>query len=316
MAKKPNYRIRNWSQYNKSLVQRGSITLWFSEDAIQKWTDVPKGKSKGRPFRYSSDAILCALLLRTVYHLPLRATQGFLQSLMHKLNLFLPVPCYTQISRRAKNLGKSLLGLSRKLPKDIVFDSTGLKVYGEGEWKVRKHGVSQRRTWRKFHIGADPKSNEIIIAELTGNGAGSGDAEVAKNLLPRLPKSVKRVTGDGAYDAVEFRRGVEQIGAKTCVPPPRGAVVREETTSALTERNNAIKEITGLGEDDEARALWKKLTGYHKRSLAETAMYRLKQITGSTLRSREYGRQRTESMVKCLIINKMTQLGMPKGVWI
>ncbi len=316
MGKKHTYRIRNWSKYNKALIQRGSITLWFSEDVIEQWTAKTYKGKKGRPQLYSASTILCALLIKSVYHLPLRMLQGFLISLVVLMKLDLAVPSYTQICRRAKNLGKSLKKLSSKRPKDIVFDSTGLKVYGEGEWKVRQHGISKRRTWRKFHIGVDPNSGEILVAALTDTGVGCGDGETAKKLLPNLPKGIKRVFGDGAYDGIEFRRGVEKIGAKACVPPPRDAVAREELDPALANRNDAIREIIGLGGDDEARKLWKILSGYHKRSLGETVMYRLKQITGSTLKSREWGRQRTEAMVKCIVINKMTRLGMPKGEWI
>jgi hypothetical protein len=151
---KTKYRIRNWPEYNKALVQRGSITLWFSEESIKKWHDSPKAKGeKGRPRIYSDDAILCALLVRAVYHLPLRALQGFLFSLILSLGLKLLVPSYSQMSRRAKDLHKELKKLSSRRPCDIIFDSTGLKVYGEGEWKVRQDGVSKRRTWRKLHIG-------------------------------------------------------------------------------------------------------------------------------------------------------------------
>ena len=316
MDKKPTYRIRNWKQYNKALIQRGSITLWFSDNVIQKWTSTVRTGAKGRPHFYSNDAILCALLIRTAYHLPLRTLAGFLLSLVAFLKLNLSIPSYTQICRRAKSLGKSLEKLSRKRPKDIVFDSTGLKVYGEGEWKMRLYGASKRRTWKKFHIGVDPDSGEIILAELTDNGVGSGDGETAKKLLPKLPKGIERVFGDGAYDGIEFRREIEKIGAKPCIPPPRGAVLHKEVDSAFVGRNNAIREIIGLGGDDEARKLWKILCGYHRRSLGETVMYRLKQLTGGVLRSREQKRQHAEAMVKCMVINTMTKLGMPKGKWV
>lgn len=273
-------------------------------------------REKGRPQIYSDDAILCALLVRTVYHLPLRALQGFLHSLTLLLNLSICVPSYTQICRRAKNLGKALKKLSNRQPCDIVFDSTGLKVYGEGEWKVRQHGTSKRRTWRKFHIGMDPDSKEIIVAELTSNGANSGDGKVAKKLMKKVPKRVKRVFGDGAYDGIEFRREVENAGAEALVPPPRDAVIHEDSVDpAVIKRNDAIREIMGLGGDDGARKLWKILRGYHIRSLGETTMYRIKQLTGANLRSREWDRQCTEGYVKCMVINMMTRLGMPKGLW-
>lgn len=310
------YRIKNWCQYNKSLIQRGSINFWFSEDAISKWRNTNHTCEKGRPREYSDDAILCALLIRTVYHLPLRAVEGLLLSLVSLLGLPLKIPSYTQICRRAKSLEKTLKKLSSRRPCDLVFDSTGLKVYGEGEWKVRQHGVSSRRTWRKLHLGMDPDSKEIIIAEVTSNSTGSGDGQVGKKLLKKAPRSAKRIFGDGAYDGAEFRGEIEKNGAEPVIPPPRDAVVHRETTDpAMQKRNNAVMEICGLGGDDEARKTWKILKGYHRRSLAETTMYRIKQLTGGNMRSREWERQRIEGYIKCLVINKMTSLGMPDSVW-
>lgn len=317
MAKqaKTTYQIRNWGEYNRSLIQRGSITLWFSDDAIEKWFAEATGE-RGRPQLYSDDAILCALFIRTIYHQPLRAAQGFLNSLIQLLRLPLKAPSYTQMSRRGAALGKSLKKLSSRQPKDIVFDSTGFKVYGDGEWKVKKHGTSKRRTWRKFHIGVDPDSGEIIVAEMTTNGEGSGDAEVATELLGKLPKGIKRIFGDGAYDSFGFRCGIETIGAEPCIPPPKDAVIHEKADPAWVKRNDAIKLILGLGGDEEARKLWKKLIGYHTRSLVETSIYRLKKITGAELRSRGWAQQQLELNIKCLIINEITKLGMPKGKWI
>ena len=186
---KAKYRIRNWNDYNKSLIQRGSITLWFSEDAIKKWTAPKEIGKKGRPKLYSDDAILTALIIRSVFHLPLRALQGFLTSLVVILSVGLPIPSYTQICRRAMLLGKELKKLSRKNVTNIVIDSTGLKVYGEGEWKVRQHGYSKRRTWRKLHLAVCPDSNEIIFEVLTENKIA--DCEVYPKLLEAMPKSVK-----------------------------------------------------------------------------------------------------------------------------
>jgi len=312
---KNKYVIRNWPEYNKALIQRGSITLWFSEDAIDQWHNKERTGKKGRPQIYSEEAILCALLIRTVYHKPLRALVGFLWSLVTILKLSIQIPSYTQICRRAKDLGKALKKLSGRRPVDIVFDSTGLKVYGEGEWKVRQHGSSKRRTWRKLHIGMDPESQEIIVSELTNNGVGSGDGEVAEKLIEKIPKGIKRVLGDGAYDGIDFRRKIEAIGAEALVPPPRDAIVHRSLEPAIRKRDLAVLEIIGLGSDDKARQLWKKLKGYYRRSLGETAMYRIKQLTGNNLRHREWKRQCNEAYVKCLVINKMTKLGMPIGQW-
>jgi IS5 family transposase len=310
------YRIRNWGEYNRALIQRGSLTVWFSEEALSKWHSTHHTGEKGRPQVYSNETILCALLIRIVYHLPLRALEGFLHSIVTLLGLEVPVPSYSQICRRAKDLKKAFKKLSKRRPHDIVFDSTGLKVYGEGEWKVRQHGSSKRRTWRKFHIGMDPDSGEIMVLELTGNGTGSGDAETAQKLIKKIPKGIKRVYGDGAYDGIEFRQEIAKAGAEPFIPPPRDAVVHSGSTDpAVMKRNDAVCEIAGLGGDDEARKLWKRLKGYHERSLGETAIYRVKQLTGSNLRSREWERQQVEAHIKCLIINKMTKMGMPRGKW-
>jgi Transposase DDE domain len=312
---KGKYRIRNWSEYNKALIQRGSITLWFSEDAIDQWHKAEHTGKKGRPQIYSDEAILCALLIRAVYHKPLRALEGFLRSMVILLQLTICVPSYTQICRRAKDLGRALKKLSHGQPRDIIFDTTGLKVYGEGEWKVRQHGISKRRTWRKLHIGMDPDSGEIIVAELTSNGVGAGDGEIAEKLIEKAPKGIKRVFGDGAYDGLDFRRKIESIGAEPLIPPPRDAIVHRDVEAAVRKRDYAVLEIIGSGADDKARKLWKKLKGYHRRSLVETTMYRIKQLTGSNLRHREWSRQCTEAYIKCLVINKMTKLGMPIGEW-
>jgi|688.fasta_scaffold358728_2 hypothetical protein len=313
---KKKYTIHNWKEYNKALIQRGSITFWFSQDAIDKWHSLETSGKRGRPQIYSNDAILSALLVRAVYKLPLRALVGFLMSIATLMGLALKIPCYSQISRRAKSLQKALKKLSNQRPCHIVFDSTGLKVYGEGEWKVRKHGWSKRRTWRKLHIGMDPDSKEIIVSELTRNGSGSRDSEIGKKLMDQVPRSIKKVLGDGAYDDISFRRSAKNNGADLIVPPPRNAALHDSDDPAVIERNDAIKQIIGLGDDEEARALWKILTGYHERSLGETTMYRIKQLTGSSLQSRREETQSTEAYVKCLVINKMTMMGMPKSSWI
>ena len=99
-----SYRIKNWSQYNRSLIQRGSIIFWFSDESIKRWKSTSHTGEKGRPQEYSDDAILCALLIRTVYHLPLRALEGLLRSLAELLKLDIKIPSYSQICRRAKDL--------------------------------------------------------------------------------------------------------------------------------------------------------------------------------------------------------------------
>jgi Transposase DDE domain len=310
MGAKAKYRIRNWKDYNKSLIQRGSITVWFSEDAIDKWHSAPTGK-RGRSTTYSDEAILTALLIRFVFHLPLRALEGFLSSLVSVMGLCLFTPSYSQICRRAQLLGKDMKRLTKRTITDLVIDSSGLKVYGEGEWKVRQHGVGKRRTWRKLHLAICPDTNEILFVKLTDNK--TSDHKVYPQFLRRTPKTVKRTYGDGAYDRAECYRANYHHGSRPVIPPQRNARYRADAPNHLQERNHAILEIRGLGGDDEARRLWKMLKGYHLRSLAETGMYRFKTLFGEKMRSRIFRNQQAEVYVKSVALNMMTRQGMPKS---
>jgi hypothetical protein len=308
------YRIYNWPEYNKALVARGDISFWIDENAIAKWLSVSSTGEAGRPVTYSDDAILMLLIVREVFKLPLRALEGFVRSLFRQMDIDLPVPCYSQISRRAKTLHKRVGKLMRKEVKHIIFDSTGLKVYGEGEWKVRIHGKSKRRTWRKLHIGIDAQTQEIVVCELTDKRGG--DAKVAEKMLDKVGNKLKTVRGDGSYDAGRLRAKAHKMGAKVIVPPPVNAVYKNAQEGWQRERDATLAEIKGLGGGEDGLRIWKVLTRYHRRSLVETTMYRIKQLIGGTLKARCMECQRTEAYCKCLVINKMNKLGMPKGEWI
>lgn len=316
MQTEPTYRIRNWAEYNKALIQRGSISIWIDEKAVKNWFSSYHTCRAGRPATYSDEAILMMLILREVYKRSLRNLQGFVQSLFHAMGLNLPVPSYSQISRRAKSLHKRLNRLTQgRRACHIIFDSTGLKVHGEGEWKVKVHGKSKRRTWRKFHIGIDAETQDIICCELTGND--KGDAEIAEQMLGKLPCKLKSARGDGAYDASRFRKKVYGKGGICIVPPPRDATYKGTAeTGWEKERDDAIAAIHGFGGDEIGRRLWKICSGYHERSLAETAMFRVKKMFGGELKARSMGAQKTEAICKCMIINKMNSLGMPRFEWV
>lgn len=315
MQTKAVYKIRNWSEYNKALIQRGSITLWIEEEALKKWYSSSHTCIAGRPETYSDDAILLLLMLREVFKLTLRSLEGFVKSLFKLMNLDLPVPSYTQISRRAQSLHKRIKRLIKGHKKcHVIFDSTGLKVYGEGEWKMKVHGKSKRRTWRKFHIGIDAETQDIMCCELTGNN--KGDAEVAERMLDSLPKSIQSARGDGAYDAMRFRQKVHEKGGVCVVPPPRDATYKGASDGWERERDACLAAIEGFGGGEEGRKLWKICSEYHKRSLVETAMFRIKKMFGERLKARAVGAQQTESICKCLAINKMNKLGLPNGKWL
>ena len=307
-------RKRNWKEYNRALVNRGSLTIWFSLDTLEKWNAEASAK-RGRPKIYSDEAILCALMIKAVYKLPFRALRGLMLSMVALLGLSIKIPCYTRVCRRAAELGQEIKRFGNKKITDIVFDSSGLKVYGEGEWKVKKHGKSKRRTWRKLHLASCPDSQEIVVSYLGENS--EGDCEAAPKMTSCMPSSVERAYGDGAYDTEAVRKEFHDRGIDSIVPPKRGAVLHDADKEPwMGGRNDAIRAIVGLGGDDEARKIWKKLAGYHRRSLGETAFYRWKTLLGDKLQARKLETQRGEVYAKSMALNKMTSLGMPKGEWV
>lgn len=309
---KDRYRTRNWKQYNRSLKNRGSITFWFSPDAIAKWYAEDPPESRGRPKTYSDDAILCALMIRAVFHCKLRQLQGFIETMITALGLSLHCPHYSVFCRRAKKLNIPL----RKPLKpgenlNIIFDSTGLKVFGEGEWKTRKHGYSKRRTWRKLHIGMCADSSQIMVGALSSNAITDGGAMV--EMMDHLDEfSLGDVYGDGAYDEIDCRMAIDDRGGRQVIPPPTNARVhRKDPAPCLKQRNEAVEAIRHFGEG--GRQQWKQTSGYHKRSLVETLMFRFKTIMGGELCSKIWENQVTEAMVKLQALNKMTELGMPES---
>jgi Transposase DDE domain len=163
---KHRYRIRNWHHYNKALISRGSLTLWIDSRSTDTWLDQDIPDRRGRRRTYTDAAILCSLLIREVYHLPLRATEGLVRSVLRLMKVNAPAPHYSTISRRARSLNLSLATSHQRI-KHLVIDSSGLKVYGEGEWKVRTHGKDKRRTWRKLHISMDAGHHHLTAAIIT-----------------------------------------------------------------------------------------------------------------------------------------------------
>ncbi len=299
---KPLYRIRNWSQYNAALTQRGSLTLWVDQTAIDQWLSTSASVRRGRPLLYSDAAIQACRLLREVFHLPLRQTQGLAGSLFRLLKLDLPAPHYSLLSRRARQLKVALAAPSAKPIKHLVFDASGLKVFGEGEWKVRTHGQDYRRRWRKLHIGLDADSQQLVVALLTD--ATVVDPRALPRLLKEVDAPVERVYGDGAYDARACYRAIHQRGARAIIPPRRGS--RRWQDDYLKERNRNLRGVERHGLKG-----WKRRSGYHCRSLVETAFFRLKTIFSDKLRSRRDDTQATEAMIRCAALNRMTRLGLP-----
>lgn len=303
---KRTYRLRNWKQYNSALVQRGSLTLWVSDEAISAWRNPEKTGKPGHPRTYSDAAVLCMATLKEVYHLPLRATQGLTASLMQLLGLDLPAISYSQLSRRCATLEVSLPRRQSNESLHLVVDSTGVKVFGEGEWKVRQHGYSKRRTWRKLHLGADENTGEIVAAVVTTNDVA--DSQVLEELLEQIEDGLEQVSGDGSYDKRNCYEAIRKRQAKAAIPPQHNAKIwrHGNRKAERLSRDENLRRIRQVG-----RKKWKQEIGYHRRSLAETQMMRLKTIFGERVGARKFAGQATQVLVRCAALNRMTHLGMP-----
>jgi hypothetical protein len=191
---------------------RKDLTTWISPDLA--WHAAAGTGRRGRPPTFSDAAIQAVLTLMVLYQLPLRAAQGMAGSLIRLADLDLPVPHHSTLSRRQKSLTVEIPYRARDGPLHLVIDSTGLKVLGEGEWKVRKHGADKRRVWRKVHLVIDADSHEVRAVEMTDHR--HGDGEIVPGLLAQLPKAerIGVISGDGAYDT----RGVYEASASRPAP--------------------------------------------------------------------------------------------------
>ena len=308
--RKGTYKITNWRKYNESLVQRGSITFWFSDDVIHHWRHANNRPKVGHPFLYSDTAIECLLALRELFQLPYRQTEGLGQSLAKLMQVDIPIPDYTSLAKRAAAMSISLDVTKHGGSIDVVVDSTGLKVFGEGEWKARKHGASKRRTWRKLHLAVNPKTHEIEAEILTENSGH--DADQVDDLLEQIDAKVDTFYGDGAYDQWKVYETMEKHTIRAVIPPRRNAKIKQHGNSSEPPlpRDTAIREIRRVG-----RKRWKEIVGYHLRSLSETAMHRMKCCFGNKLKNRELRNQRIEARLRSKILNHFTRLGLPQFEW-
>jgi hypothetical protein len=250
-----------------------------------------------------------ALTLRTVFHLPLRQTEGFVASLMGLMGLALKTPDHTTLSRRHRDVEAPRFP-QRDGPLHLVIDSTGLKILGDGEWQSHKHKTSnQRRTWRKLHLGID--GDGYIIAAALTDRIGD-DASVGISLLEQIEGTISRFTADGAYDSRPMYEALAALGAtdiKIVIPPKKTAAVDSRAKGPWCQRNDAIERIGAVG-----RRQWRKESGAHRQARAENGMYRYKRIIGDRLRAQHREAQKKESLIAVNVINRMTALGLPESV--
>jgi hypothetical protein len=299
----------NWPAYDASLRQRGSLTVWFTDEAIAAWEAEPRTTRGGQPW-YSELAILTALTLRAVFRLAYRQTEGLIGSLMRLLGLTLPVPDHTTLSRRAATLEVPRPRSSHHAdPVHLLVDSTGLKLCGPGEWLVEKHGTKARRSWRKLHLGRDADTGQIVAATLTTHDVDDGSQ--VDPLLDQVDGQIASFTGDGAYDQEGVYASVAERHpeAAIIVPPRTTAVPSRATETAPTQRDRHLQLIAKRG-----RRGWQTASGYTKRARAETAISRFKRVIGDELRSHTDERRATEMDVAVHVLNRMLDLGRPTYV--
>jgi hypothetical protein len=269
-------------------------------------------KKKVGERQYPDSVIKFILTVGCIYRLPLRQCIGLVRDLLAMRGIgHLPIPNYSTLSRRQEFLSVQVsTRLQDGRPLDISIDSTGIKVYGEGEWKVRCHGYSKRRTWMKLHVVIDVDTQEIVLVDLTDNS--KHDADAGAEMLKGNLENVKECLGDGAYDKFAFRKVLGQEIVQV-IPPPKNAVAsgpdkEGKQAGHLEQRDDAILQIS-----IKERGKWKQFVGYHRRSRNEVAMYRFKATFGDRFKARRFDNQVVEVKLKSVILNNNRAMGMPKS---
>src|SRR5215218_7450406 len=303
------YRIRNWPQYEAGLKRRGDLTLWLDEAALAGW-QAPRRTTPGGQARYSDVAVELVLMLRLVFRLALRQAEGFAASVLRLLGQDLRVPDHTTLSRRGRGFAGQRPETVPHGPMHLVIDSTGLKLFGRGEWDAEKHGRA-RRTWRKLHLAVDADSGEIVACVLTDNGAD--DAGEVPALLGQVEGEIASVTADGAYDGEPVYHAAASRQPDrppdVVIPPRSSAVASTEDAGAQGQRDRHIRLIA-----EEGRMAWQKATGYDRRNHAETAVGRYKGLIGPRLRARGLPAQQGEAAIAVEVLNRMIRVAKPVSV--
>jgi Transposase DDE domain len=298
--RKPMHHRRDWSNYNRELVNRGKINFWISPQLLETWK-AKKQKKNGRSFIYGEELIKTMCFIRFKFHLSLRETEGFFLSLTALLVYMSKVPCYTQICRRMKTISLPSELLQKRNVTDIVLDTTGLKVYGAGEWRAKKY--KSKRRWKKLHLGMDLESGKLILAEITNEYVH--DTQYLEKALKKANRRKGKVLFDGIADSKRCYQMAQKYNKLLLTPPKTGAVLRKE--SGYEKRNEAIQIIQGLGGDKQAKSIWSKLIGYNKRVMVESMVSRWKQLFGGSLKSHCERRRKVEVQLKAQMINRVIE---------
>ena len=263
---KTTYRVGNWREYERALVQRGDATLWLSAAATDAWRPSPSGRHGGQK-RFSDVAIETALILRLVFGLPLRQTEGFVRSVLALMGADLDAPDHTTLSRRSQQLAVMLRRIPATDPIHLIVDSTGLSIVGQGAWAAAKHGGHGERRWKKLHLGVD-RSGVIVAQALTD--AHVDDATTAVDLIPIVDGDISRVTADAAYDTIAVYEAAGARGAQVVVPPKRTAAVSRRRPRSLV-RDRTVKRVLEIGRRPNLNAYAERFV----RSMQEECLSRV-----------------------------------------
>jgi hypothetical protein len=305
---KMRHRVTNWAEYEAGLRRRGSLTMWVTEDAIAAWAAAPRTTSGGQA-TYSDSAIQACLMLRAAFKLPLRQAEGLMLSVVEMLGIELGVPDHSTVSRRSARLESIARDSLPSGPLHVLIDSTGLKVFGAGEWLADKHGRRSRRTYRKLHLGVDAHSGQIVACLLTDQD--TDDPSQVVPLLEQIPGEIDQITADGAYDGEPTYQtiAVRDAAIAVVIPPRDTAVPSPQFECDASARDTHLLTIESLG-----RLAWQQVTGYGRRALVETTMGRYKLIIGARLRARSDAAQRTEVAIGAAVLNRMLAAARPNPV--
>lgn len=270
------------------------------------WHPTAPENKRGHPRTYTDTAIETMATLQEIYPLGLRQTEGLMQSLGALLHLEVAIPAYSPLSRRRATLEVVLPRPRSQDALHVVVDRTGVKGFGEGEWKVRQHGYTYRRTGRKVQVGVAEASGEMVAAMVTPHNYH--DSQLLPALLAQGDEEIGQVSGDGAYERRSCYEAIYARHARATIPLQRNAKIWQHgnTKAERLARDQNLRRIRQVG-----RAAWKRERGYHRRSLAETTMCRLKTIFSERRTAHGSGGQAAQVLVRCAALNRMTQLGRP-----
>lgn len=303
---KVTYKVKNWSEYNRALKERGKVFFHIITEVKDCWQSQKTG-GVGCPQKYSDRMIEAILTIGQIFHLPLRAAVGTFGEIIDAAGIFMDVPAFSTLCKRSKTLTIEFRVRNPRENLHIVADSSGIKVYGEGEWKVRQHGYDKRRTWVKIHCALDEATGDVVAARVTNKD--THDCAVLPELLNDIPTAIDRVSLDGAYDTRDCYHAIETVHKATpVIPPHKNARIRLHKNNhrpPLT-RDTYIRRIREVG-----RATWKRETNYHRRSLAENGFFRYKTLFPPRIHNKLLETQTTTLFLRLKIMNRYTKLGMP-----